>query len=112
MEFPELTKEQYLETMHTPMRFIELGDKSYKPFPIGDYVEGLIKHLALPTTRKDIQIHAVYLNDKEGYCHILFNWGLANVFLVLITKPKEQAVYGYRILDLNKEYGLNEQQNA
>jgi hypothetical protein len=108
MEHLELTKEQYLATMHTPMRFIELGDKSDSPFPIGDYVENLITQLALPTTRKEIQIHAVYMNDKKGYCHILFNWGLANVFLVVITIPKEKEVYGYRLLDLNKEYGRNE----
>ncbi len=36
----------------------------------------------------------------------------ANVFLVVITKPKEKEVYGYRLLDLNKEYGLNEDEHA
>jgi hypothetical protein len=76
MEHLELTKEQYLATMHTPMRFIELGDKSDNPFPIGDYVENLIKQLDLPTTRKEIQIHAVYMNDKKGILSHLVPLGL------------------------------------
>jgi hypothetical protein len=60
----------------------------------------------------DIEIHAVYINDKKGYVHILFNWGVANLFLVLVTKPSEKEIYGYRFLDLASEYGLNDGQDA
>lgn len=108
MNEQELTKEQYLGTMDALMRFIEIDDNSYEPVPIGDYVEELIEKLDLPTTRKSIQIHAIYMNDKKGYCHILFNWGISNIFLVVITKPHSQNIVGFRLLNLNKEYGLDE----
>jgi hypothetical protein len=113
MPIQELSKEQYLATMDMPMRFIEAGDTSYGPFPIGECMEELIKTLALPTTMDDIEIHAVYINDKKGYVHILFNWGVANLFFVLVTKPSEKEIYGYRFfLDLGSEYGLNDGQDA
>jgi hypothetical protein len=80
--------------MDPPMRFIEAGDTSYGPFPIGGYVEELIETLSLPTTTDEIEIHAVYMNDKKGYVHILSNWGVSNQFLVLVTKPSEQETYG------------------
>ena len=94
------------------MRFIEAGDTSYGPFPIGGYVEELIETLSLPTTTDEIEIHAVYMNDKKGYVHILFNWGVSNLYLVLVTKPSEQETYGYRFLDLASEYDFNEGQDA
>ena len=107
MDCPELTHEQYIATMATPMRFIEADDDSCGPFPIASVVDQLIERLALPTTREDISIHYVYMNDKDHFCHILFNWGAKNVYLVLITKPEEKRVHGYRVLDLNTEYGLS-----
>lgn len=92
--------------MDTPMRSIDADDDSYGPFPIADYVDQMIVFQDLPTTRKEIDIHHVYMNDRAGFCHILFNWGEANVFAVVITKPADKAVYGHYLLDLNSEYGL------
>jgi len=109
MDCIELTEEQYIATMAEPMRMIETGDTSYGPFPIGAYVDQLIEALDLPTNREDIEIHYVYMNDRDHFCHILFNWGIKNVYLVLITKPKLKEVHGYRLLDLNAEYGLSEE---
>jgi hypothetical protein len=106
MELKELNNEQYLETMDTSMRFIEIDDQSYGPFPLADYVEKLIQKLDLPTSLNDIEIHYIYMNDKKDYCHILFNWGRKNVYVVVITKPSIKQVYGFHFLDLNAEYGL------
>ncbi len=107
MECKELTHQEYVATMATPMRMIKEGDTSYGPFPIAAYVDDLIAKLSLPTSREDIEIHYIYMNDRDGYCHILFNWGIKNVYLVLITKPEHKAVCGYHLLDLNAEYGLS-----
>ena len=95
--------------MSVPMHTVGADDDSFGPFPIADHVEFLIQKLGLQTTREDIEIHYVYLNDKKDYCHILFNWGVKNVFLVLVTRPNEKVVFGYRLLDLNIEYGLGDE---
>ncbi len=94
------------------MRFIGVDDESYEPFPISAYVEELIDALALPTSIEDIELHAIYMSEKKGYVHILFSWGVENLFLVLVTSPSEKQVHGYHILDLDSEYGLNEGQDA
>lgn len=108
MKLKPLTKEQYLETMDTPMRFIEADDDSYGPFPIAEYVDHVIKSLSLPTTRKEIDIHHVYMNDSAGFCHILFDWGEANIFVAVVTRPAEKEIHGHYLLDLNSEYELGE----
>lgn len=107
MKCPELTHEQYVATMATPMRLIEAEDNSYHPFPIGEVMDKLIQQLSLPTTREDIDIHFVYMNDLNHFCHILFNWGVKNVYLVLVTRPQEKKVHGYRVLNMTAEYGLD-----
>lgn len=109
MNCPELTHEQYVATMATPMRLVGAEDNSYHPFPIGEVMDKLIHQLSLPTTRKEIDIHFVYMNDRDHFCHILFNWGVENVYLVLVTKPEEKEVHGYRVLDMKAEYGLDSQ---
>lgn len=108
----ELTKDEFLATFDPHMRFIEEEDDSYGPFPIADYVERCITALSLPTDRNAIEIHHVYLNDKQGFCHVLFNWGAQNVYLVVVTRPVERAVHGHYVLDLNMEYGLYGGQDA
>lgn len=108
MELNPLTKEQYLGTTVTPMRCIEADDDSCGPTPIADYVDQMIKFQDLPTSRKDIDIHHVYMNDRAGFCHILLNWGEANVFAVVITKPADKTVYGHYLLNLNSEYGQDD----
>jgi len=112
MNCPELTREQYIATMATPMRPVGAADDSFGPFPVASVVDHLIEKLQLPTTREDIEIHHVYVNDQGRFCHILFNWGEKNVYLILITKPEEKAVHGYRLLDLNAEYGLCSEEEA
>lgn len=107
MNCPELTHEQYIATMAIPMRLVEAEDDSYGPFPIGEVVDSLIQGLSLPTTRETMDIHYVYMNDRDHFCHILFNWGVKDVYLVLVTRPRERRVHGYHILDLNAAYGLD-----
>jgi hypothetical protein len=106
MNCPELTHEQYIATMAMPMRLVEAEDDSHGPFPIGEVVDSLIQRLSLPTTREAMDIYYVYMNDRDHFCHILFNWGVGDVYLVLVAKPQERRVQRYRVLDLNAEYGF------
>ncbi len=102
----EMDKQQFLATFDARMRFIEAGDESVPPIKIGDYVGDCITALSLPTDRKDVDIHKVYMNDAKGFCHILLNWGVENTYLVIVTKPFEGTIHGHYLLDLTDEYGL------
>lgn len=102
----EMDKQQFMATFGTPMRFVAAEDDSVPPVNIGDYVGECITSLGLPTNREGIEIHAVYMNDAKGFCHVLLNWGVENTYLVIITRPFEDRINGHYVLDLNEEYGL------
>ncbi len=104
----EMDRQQFLATFDVPMRFIEAEDDSVPSVKIGDYVGNCITALSLPTNRREIEIHKVYMNDARGFCHVLLNWGVENTYLVIVTKPFESTIHGHYLLDLADEYGLND----
>ena len=81
-------------------------DESFRPVPIGDYVAECIRHHALPTSRKDIQIEHVYIAGDERHTHVLLHCGIPNVYLVIALAHPDDVVFGHHILDLNEKYGL------
>jgi len=52
-------------------------------------------------------VEYVYRSQFNHYDHVLIPSGI-NVFLVIVVDRIHCSVYGHRILDLNVEYGLNE----
>ena len=101
-----LAKDEFLTTMGQPMRFIDDEDDECPAVPIGDYLRECIAGEGIPTDADSVEIHAVYATPGNKYCHILLTWGVPNVFLVIVTQPREQHVNGHYLLDLNGEYGL------
>ena len=101
-----LTRDAFLATLDAPMRFIHEEDDSVPPVQIGEYFQECVDRENLPTNREDVAIHGVYANPKQDYCHLLLNWGVKNLFLVIVTQPQQQQVFGHYLLDLNTEYGL------
>lgn len=92
------------------MRFLDEHDESCPAVSIGDYFRECIRSENIPTSSNEVDIHAVYATPKNDYCHVLLNWGVKNVFLVIVTLPQELSVFGHYLLDLNEEYGLYETQ--
>jgi hypothetical protein len=105
MEIRELSQEEFLGTFCAPMRRLA-ADESYRPIPLKDYVQQCILFLGLPTTTEDIEIHHVYVSGDKKHTHVLFYFGEPNVFLVIIVSHQPDEIMGYRLLNLNKEYGL------
>ncbi len=100
----ELSKGDFQATFVEPMR--RLGaEESYRPVPLGDYVEECIHHLALPTTRMEIEIHHVYVSGDEKHSHVLLHYGKNNEYLVVVVEHPSDIIKGYHLLNLNKEYG-------
>lgn len=52
-------------------------------------------------------VDVVYRNDDERYDHVLVMTRTKNVYLAVIVDLGNDSVYGHRLLDLNREYGIS-----
>lgn len=100
-----LQEAAYLGTFADPMKPAGLGAEP--PFEFWDYFE------AIPTD--DFEGHdcsagtvsKVYSNANNTFMHVLVDSEDTNIFMVIILDLQGRTVYGHRLLDLNREYGLN-----
>jgi len=106
MPIRELTKQEFKSTFCEPMRRLA-ADETYRPVPLKDYVAECIRSLALPTTVADIEIHHVYVSGDKRHTHVLFYFGEANCYLIVVVSHEPDVISGYHLLDLNEEYGLS-----
>lgn len=101
----ELSQTEFRATLADPMR--RLGaEESFRPVSLGAYVDECIHQLSLPTTKKDIEIHHVYVSGDQKHTHVLLYFGKTNVYLVIVVEHPVDAIKGYHLLNLNKEYGI------
>jgi hypothetical protein len=110
MKMKRLTKDEYKGTFVTPMKKVEKD--SAPPFDFWEYFEQIPeKHFENHDCSSGQVDHA--WNDSTGrYQHVLVNSEDQNVFMVLVLDLSSRCVYGHRILDLNKEYGIFEKNGA
>lgn len=77
---------------------------------IWPYVSLLQQSLELPQWIIDKQlVEYVYRSQSSHYNHVLIPFE-RSTFLVIVVDRVSGSVFGYRILDLNQEYGLVELQ--
>ena len=107
-----LSKHDYLATMDEPMHFIDVEDEDCPVVQIGDYFRNCIRSENIATDVESAEIHAVYAAPGNEYCHVLLNWGVNNLFLVIVTQPNKHRVYGHYLLDVNEEYGFYDTHDA
>ncbi len=100
-----LTEETFRQTFHPPMR--RLGeDESFRPVPLGGYIDQCIVELGLPTTREEIEVHHVYVSGDQRYTHVILFYGESNRYLVVVVAHPQDEIFGHRLLCLDTEYGL------
>jgi hypothetical protein len=102
-----LTKNEYLATFVEPMRSLGL-EESYKPVRMEEYVADCIREFSPSLTSNQLQIQHIYLNGDKSFYHVLINYGQQNRLLVVVVDCNREAVHGHYWLDLNSEYGLDE----
>lgn len=83
------------------------ADESFRPVPLADYVSECIANHALPTSLDDIQIDHVYVASDQRHSHVLFQYGIPNLFLVIVVAHEADVVLGHHFLDLDEMYGLS-----
>jgi hypothetical protein len=103
----ELNDSEFHATFAEPMRELKEGEVGVT-LPLAEFVAEAIHKHQLPTTVEDIEIHHVYENGTGTYTHVLFWYGIPNVYLVAVIHHTGPSLYGYHVLDLNAKYGLNE----
>jgi hypothetical protein len=103
-----LDEAQYLATFREPMRDIT-GTEREDVVDIWSYFD------SLPTedwqgfsAADDGVVHQVYRSGDGRYGHVLIATTAAEVFMVLMVDLEQRAVYGHRLLDLPKLYGLRD----
>jgi hypothetical protein len=52
-------------------------------------------------------VEAVYRSDNDRFDHVLVMTMTKNVFLTVVVDLARDSIYGHRLLDLNREYGLS-----
>jgi len=52
-------------------------------------------------------VDVVYRNDDDRFDHVLVMTKTKNVYLVVVVDLAHDSIYGHRLLDLNREYGLS-----
>lgn len=103
----KLTDNKFQETFLPPMRFIEEDEES-SGINLKKYVQKIIKNENLNTTIDDIEIHYVYHTSDEKYEHILFYFGISELYMVVVNNLETRKIMGYHMLDLIEKYGLGE----
>ena len=98
-----LTDKQFKSTFLDPMKEVT---GSEPPFDFWDYFDSIPKEDTESYDFSEEIISYVYRSADSSYDHVSFSCEVKNVFLVLILDLNKKEVFGHKILDLNKEYGL------
>jgi hypothetical protein len=108
MKIYQLNKKQYLDTMSKKM--IDVTE-SAETFPlVWEYAEKLLlMNLLSEHDYKERFVSAVYANIDNSYHHVLLFGNKINIYAVIVINILKNMIEGHYILDLNKEYGLNEE---
>ena len=101
----KLSNKEFQHTFTPPMRFLEEDEES-SGISLKKYVQKIIRKEKLDTTLKDIEIHYVYHTPDEKYEHILLNYGIKELYMVIVNNLESRKTLGYHILDLIEKYDL------
>ena len=102
----ELTETEFRNTFGNGMTDITQMEID-EPIDIWDYVKHLTENQTVDQIvyEKEL-VENVYRNDLKTFDHILLPTENQNVFLTIVVDLKNKKVFGHKILDLNKEYGI------
>jgi hypothetical protein len=106
MNIKELTEEEFKSTFSEKMNDVTaIADAEVD---IWDYVELLekSKYYLTDDILESGNVEKVYRNSVNTYDQILIPTIKKNVYLIIIVNIKNKNIFGHYLLDLNKEYGI------
>jgi len=108
MNIKELTEKEFKSTFSEKMNNVTNCAEAI--VDIWDYVKLLDKskyYLSNYVIEKEL-VELVYRNSANTYDQILIPTTKKNIYLIIIVNIKSENIFGHYLLDLNKEYGINE----
>lgn len=109
MKVNELTYKQFKSTFSEKMNDVTYSALE-EPVYIWDYVKSLEKdkfYLNDDIINNRI-VELVYRNSVKTYDHVLVPTFKKNIYLVIIININQKNIFGHYLLDLNKEYGIQQ----
>lgn len=102
---PLLTAEQFRSTFGATRH--RIGDDE-PPFDFWPYVDGIPAADFEGHNCSGGNVEVAYRMEPGGYEHVLIRSENRNVFMVIVLDRDARTVYGHHLLDLNREYGLDD----
>lgn len=99
-----LTRQQFLATFRAPMQ--PIAQHASPPFDFWSYFDAIPPADFEGYDFTDCIVEHAYLDASGSYQHVLIRSNEKNIYLVLVLDMQKHDVFGHRVLDLNKEYGL------
>ena len=100
-----LSDAEFHETFATPMRRVALEGAS-SPVAFWAYFDAIpAEHFAGHVCAGESVSHA-WADASGHFQHVLIATDHPNVFMAIVLDLREREVFGHRLLDLNREYGL------
>jgi hypothetical protein len=101
---PRLTEPEFLATMDA--RPVQVGRDNAAPFDFWDYFDSIPDEDFDGHDFSGGAVTDAWAMPATNHQHALIRCETANVFLVLVLNLPHRQVYGHRLLDLRKLYGL------
>ena len=101
-----MTESDFKATMRDPM--VDVTAEPGSVIDIWPYVAGVAAEVSLPALvlEKEL-VETVYRSGDGKFDHVLLPTEEKNRYVVVVVDRTNAVVAGHRILDLNREYGLD-----
>ena len=104
MSTRRLTDTEYRQTLSDPVE--DATQTASALVDIWPYVEAVPAADLEGHTLYNRFVEYVYRSADARFDHVLVMTRTSNVYLVVVVDRTHSTVYGHRLLDLNREYGL------
>jgi len=101
MRIRKLSETEFNATFSTKM--IDVTKTAAYAIDIWPYVRSIPAEELDSLKFRDRKVESVYRSGDGRYDHVLIKTETKNVYLVIVVYLKEDAVFGHRLLDLNRE---------
>lgn len=105
MQPRQLTEGEFKATMTTKMH--NVTETATDVLDIWPYVDSVPANDLEGHTIHEGFVEGVYRNADNSFDHVNVITMTKNVYLVVVVDLAHDSIYGHRLLDLNREYGLS-----
>jgi len=105
MQTRKLNEEEFKATMTHKMH--NVTESATDVLDVWPYVDSVPSTDLEGHSICDRFVEVVYRNDDYRFDHVLVMTRTKNVYLAVVVDLAHDSIYGHRVLDLKREYGLS-----